>query len=148
VYTLILQILLWLRGVRAAVKLPAVRVKHAYNLLISLSFTYTSLWWQPYTSIVTYNTQLSIISGTGAALGTAAVVARCNGDDSTSIPCESVYKMSCNWLYVLIFYTLLFEAVHLTWCYFAMDLTKEQQLWIEFCANVGKSATETLTMIR
>jgi hypothetical protein len=49
---------------------------------------------------------------------------------------------------MLIFYVRLFGVMYLACCNFAMDLTKEQRVCIKFCANLGKSGTETLAMIR
>jgi hypothetical protein len=49
---------------------------------------------------------------------------------------------------VLKFYDHLFGVVYLAWWDFAMDSTKELRACIEFCASLGKSATETLTMTR
>jgi hypothetical protein len=49
---------------------------------------------------------------------------------------------------MLIFYILLFGVVYLAWCDFVMEPTKEQRVCIRCCANLGKSVTETLTMIR
>jgi hypothetical protein len=43
-----------------------------------------------------------------------------------------VYLESCTWPVAI----------------FTMDQRKEQRMWIQFCANLGKSATETLTMIQ
>jgi hypothetical protein len=47
-------------------------------------------------------------------------------DDRASKSLESVYKISCSGLGVLIFYVLLFEFVYLASCNFAIDSTKEQ----------------------
>jgi hypothetical protein len=46
------------------------------------------------------------------------------------------------------FYILLFGVVYLAWRYFAMNPTKEQRECNKCCANLGKSATETLAKIR
>jgi hypothetical protein len=46
-------------------------------------------------------------------------------DYNTSIYWESVYKISRIWGDVLTFYVLLFGVVHLAWCDFAMDPTKD-----------------------
>jgi hypothetical protein len=47
-------------------------------------------------------------------------------DEGTNILWESVYKISCSWVDVLISYVLLFEVVYLTWCNFVMDPPKDQ----------------------
>jgi hypothetical protein len=43
---------------------------------------------------------------------------------------------------------LLYEVVYLALCNFMMNPTKEQRVCIIFCANLRKSASETLPMIR
>jgi hypothetical protein len=60
-----------------------------------------------------------LTSGTGVAICTATV------GNSTSMSSESVYQMPYSWL-DLVFYILLFEVLHLAWCYFAMNPTTEQ----------------------
>jgi hypothetical protein len=49
---------------------------------------------------------------------------------------------------MLTFYVLSFGVLYLASSDFTMDLTKEQQMRIKFYANIGKSAMETLAMIR
>ena len=46
------------------------------------------------------------------------------------------------------FYTRLFGVVYATLAIFTMDQRKEQRVCIKFCANLGKSAKETLKMIQ
>jgi hypothetical protein len=84
---------------------------------------------------------LSIISWTGAALSTAVVIVRYNG--SSSISWESVYKISRSWVEVLIIMSYSETCI----CPDAISLMICKRN-IRFCANLGKSATKTLTMIR
>jgi hypothetical protein len=68
-----------------------------------------------------------------------------SANDSTSISWESVFKISRSWLNVLIFTPFYFESFI---CPDAIYLWIRQRNSIKFCASFGKSATETLTMIR
>ena len=61
---------------------------------------------------------------------------------------ESVCQVACSWVEVHSFHTHLFGVVYVTCGVFTMDQIKEQRVCIKFCANLGKSATETLTMIQ
>jgi hypothetical protein len=49
---------------------------------------------------------------------------------------------------MVIFYVLLCGSIYLASCDFVMDPKKEQRVCIIFCTDFGKSATETLAMIR
>jgi hypothetical protein len=49
---------------------------------------------------------------------------------------------------MLICYILVFGVMYLSWCDFAMDLTKEQRVCIKFCANLRKIAIEKESMNR
>jgi hypothetical protein len=60
-------------------------------------------------------------------------------DGRISISWESVYKISRGWLDVLIYYGLLFGVV-MQWI--------RQRSSTKFCANLAKSMTETVAMIR
>jgi hypothetical protein len=51
-----------------------------------------------------------------------------------------VYKISHSWVDVQIFYVILFQIEILRWV--------RQGTCFKFCANLGKSAMETLAMIR
>jgi hypothetical protein len=62
-----------------------------------------------------------------------------------SISSESVYKISHTWVDVLIFYVVLFGAVYLAWCNFALDPMKGQLLILY---KSRESATEFLAMIK
>jgi hypothetical protein len=46
------------------------------------------------------------------------------------------------------FYTRLFGVVYVTHGNFYDGSEKEQRVCIKFCANLGKSATETLEMVQ
>jgi hypothetical protein len=61
---------------------------------------------------------------------------------------ESVCHMVCSWVEVCSFYKCLFGVVYVTVAIFTMDPRKEQTVCIKFCANLGKSVTENLTMIQ
>jgi hypothetical protein len=61
---------------------------------------------------------------------------------------ESVCRVARSWVDVNSFHTRLFGVVYVTVAIFTMDQRQEQRLSIRFCAYIGKSATETLTMIQ
>jgi len=61
---------------------------------------------------------------------------------------ESVCQVARSWVVMGSFHTRLFGVVYVTCGIFTMDQRKEQRMCIRFCANLGKSATETLTMIQ
>jgi hypothetical protein len=74
--------------------------------------------------------------GAGAAICTAVVVVWCNG---TSTSWESVFKISCSWVDLLISYVLLFGIMYLEWGDFVMDPKRKS---IKFCANQEKCNDE------
>jgi len=61
---------------------------------------------------------------------------------------ESVCQVAHSWVDVGSFHTRLFGIVYMTCGDFTMDQRKEQRVCIKFCANLGKIATETLTVIQ
>jgi hypothetical protein len=69
-------------------------------------------------------------------------------DVRTSMSNESVCQVSRSWVDVGSFHTRLFGIVYVTYDDFHDASEKEQRVCIKFFANVGKRATETLTMIQ
>ena len=61
---------------------------------------------------------------------------------------ESACQVSHRWDDVVSFYACLCELCTWSVANLAMDQRKEQRVCIRFCANLGKSATETLEMIQ
>jgi hypothetical protein len=59
---------------------------------------------------------------------------------------ESVCQGARSWMDIGSFHTRLFGVVYVTCGDFHDGQRKEQRVCIKFCANLGKSATETLTM--
>jgi hypothetical protein len=65
-------------------------------------------------------------------------------DDSISISWESVYKISCGWIDVPIFYVILFGIKFLPGCDFVMDSAAASGYQI-LCRS-QKNVTQTLAM--
>ena len=61
---------------------------------------------------------------------------------------ESVCQVACSWMDMDSFIRVYLESCMWPVVIFTMDHRKEQRVCIKFCANLGKSATETLTMIK
>jgi hypothetical protein len=61
---------------------------------------------------------------------------------------ESACQVSRRWDDMGSFYTCLFGVVYVTHGDFYDRSEKEQRVCIKFCANLGKSATETLKMVQ
>jgi len=61
---------------------------------------------------------------------------------------ESACQVARSWVDVGSFHTRLFGVVYLSVAIFKMDQRKEQRVCVKFCAILGKSATETLTVIQ
>jgi hypothetical protein len=61
--------------------------------------------------------------------------------------CESVCQVARSWVEVDCFHTCLFVVVYVTFGDFH-DASGKKRVCIKFCAKLGKSATETLTMIK
>jgi hypothetical protein len=64
---------------------------------------------------------------------------------ATSLSWESVHRISSSWVDVLIDYVLLYRTAYCDCCVFTTDPTHDS---MQFCANLVKSATETLATIK
>jgi len=91
---------------------------------------------------------VSKIFQTDVAIYTAVVVARSTIDGRTAMSSESVCQVAHSWVEVGNFHTRLFGVVYVTYGDFHDGSEKERRVCIKFCASLGKSATETLTMIQ
>jgi len=61
---------------------------------------------------------------------------------------ESVCQVAPSWVDVGSFHTRFLESCMWPVAIFTLGQRKEQRVCIKFCASLGKSATETLTMIQ
>jgi len=61
---------------------------------------------------------------------------------------ESVCQVAGSWVDVGSFHKRFFFLSRVTYTIFIMDQINEQRVCIKVCASLGKSATETLTMIQ